>query len=49
MALKLVLVIQMIWKMPGFMYELIFEKVHSVSDSVGETLQSVNERQTMRI
>ncbi|MGD9554410.1 MAG: hypothetical protein AB7D96_02200 [Arcobacteraceae bacterium] len=49
MALKMVLVIQMIWKMPGFMYELIFEKVHSVSDSVGETLQSVNERQTMRI
>lgn len=47
--LKLTLVIQMIWKMPGFMYELIYEKVHSVSDSVGETLQSVNEKHSMRV
>ena len=49
MILKLVLVVQMIWKMPGYMYELIYEKVHSVSDSVGETLQSANEAQTMRV
>ncbi|ABB44990.1 hypothetical protein Suden_1715 [Sulfurimonas denitrificans DSM 1251] len=47
--LKLTLVVQMIWKMPGFMYELIYEKVHSVSDSVGETLQSVNEKHSMRV
>lgn len=47
--LKLVLVIQMIWKMPGFMYELMYEKINSVSDSVGDTLQSVNERQTMKV
>lgn len=49
MMLKLVLIVQMLWKMPGYMYELIYEKVHSVSDSVGETLQSVNESQTMRV
>lgn len=49
MVLKLVLVVQMIWKMPGYMYELIYEKVHSVSDSVGETLQNANETQTMRV
>ena len=47
--LKLTLAVQMIWKMPGFMYELIYEKVHSVSDSVGETLQSVNEKHSMRV
>ncbi|RXJ62886.1 hypothetical protein CRV06_08610 [Halarcobacter anaerophilus] len=49
MVLKLVLVVQMIWKMPGYMYELIYEKVHSVSDSVSETLQNANEAQTMRV
>ena len=48
-VLKLTLVIQMIFKMPGYMYELLYEKVHSVSDSVGETLQSVSERQTMKL
>jgi len=49
MMLKLVLVVQMIWKMPGFMYELIYENVNSVSDSVGETLRSTSEAQTMRV
>jgi|GEM_PF-3786512 len=47
--LKLVLVIQMIWKMPGYMYELMYEKVQSVSDGVGDTLQSANERHTMKV
>ncbi|ABB44904.1 hypothetical protein Suden_1627 [Sulfurimonas denitrificans DSM 1251] len=49
MIIKIILVVQMIWKMPGFMYELIYEKVSSVSDSVGETLQSVNEKTVMRV
>jgi len=49
MIVKMILVIQMIWKMPGFMYELIYEKVHSVSDSVGESLQNANEKTVMRV
>lgn len=49
MIVKMILVIQMIWKMPGFMYELIYEKVQSVSDSVGESLQNANEKTVMRV
>ncbi|RXJ69496.1 hypothetical protein CRV08_01990 [Halarcobacter ebronensis] len=48
MALKLVLVLNMIWKMPGYMYELIYEKVHSVSDGVADTLQGATENRTIK-
>jgi len=49
MVVKMVLVVQMIWKMPGFMYELIYEKVNSVSDSVGESLQNANEKAVLKV
>uniref|UniRef100_UPI0040473211 hypothetical protein n=1 Tax=Aliarcobacter sp. TaxID=2321116 RepID=UPI0040473211 len=44
MLLKIVLAINIIWKMPGYMYELLYEKIHSAADDVGASLQSANEK-----
>lgn len=46
---KLILAVAMIYKMPNFMYELIFQRVSSVSDEVMSTLQQANEGQNMKV
>ncbi|MCK9532672.1 MAG: hypothetical protein M0R77_19470 [Gammaproteobacteria bacterium] len=49
MFLKLILAFNIMFKMPGYVIELIYERMNSVADGIGETMQSVSEKTTMKI
>ncbi|MCD6257971.1 MAG: hypothetical protein J7J31_00045 [Helicobacteraceae bacterium] len=49
MILKLALAVQLMWKMPNYIVELIYERIHGVSDSVGESLQAATQQHVARV
>jgi len=48
-VLKLVLAVSIMWKMPQFFVELVYERMNSVADSVGESLQQATQTHTARV
>lgn len=49
MMLKLVMAVSIMWKMPNYVIELVYERISSVSDGVGDTLQAATQQHTARV